>query len=264
MNDLSIFSFESHQIRTVVDDNGEPLFVAKDVAEALGYSNHNDAINRHCKGVVERYPLQTPGGMQDLRVIREPDLYRLIFGSTLESAQAFERLVVEEILPSIRKTGSYTAPTAPSKPVLGAPASDFRSIFGVMRLLGLDRNAAGISANQAVIATHGTNLLLLSGQTHLVAEDQHRYYTPTELGKRIGVSGRRFNLLLADIGMQAREGEHWAPTAAAEGFYRIFDTGKKHSTGTPVTQIKWADAVLPLVRPEVLDADESAYGPPTL
>ena len=259
MNELSIFSFESHQIRTVVDDNGEPLFVAKDVAVALGYKDPTNAIKQHCRGAAERHPIKDAmGRTQDARVIREPDLYRLIFGSTLESAQAFERLVVEEILPSIRKTGSYTAPTAPSKPVLGAPASDFKSIFGVMRLLGLDRNAAGISANQAVIATHGTNILLLSGQTHLVAETQVLYYTPTELGKRIGVSGRRFNLLLADIGMQAREGEHWAPTAAAEGFYRIFDTGKKHSTGTPVTQIKWADAVLPLVRPEVLDADESA------
>lgn len=116
MNNLVPFSFESHEVRVLTDDNGEPLFVAKDVAAALGYSNHSDAISRHCKGVVERYPLLTAGGMQELRVIREPDLYRMIFGSTLESAQAFERLVVEEILPSIRKTGRYEVAPATQPP----------------------------------------------------------------------------------------------------------------------------------------------------
>lgn len=115
MSNLTPFVFESYAVRVVTDDAGEPLFVAKDVATALGYINPSDAISRHCKGVVERYPLQTSGGDQEARVIREPDLYRLIFKSTLPSAQAFERLVVEDILPSIRKTGQYAAPTTPGE-----------------------------------------------------------------------------------------------------------------------------------------------------
>ena len=100
------FQFRGRELRTVVIDD-EYLWVARDVAEALGYVNTKDAISKHCKGVAKRYPLQTPGGVQDVRVIHEPDLYRLIVGSQLPEAQAFEAWVFEEVLPSIRKTGQY-------------------------------------------------------------------------------------------------------------------------------------------------------------
>lgn len=93
-------------VRTVTI-NDEPWFVGKDICAALGYTNETDAMNRHCKGVVKRYPLQTPGGVQEVRVINEPDMMRLICGSKLESAQRFEAWVFEEVLPSIRKSGGY-------------------------------------------------------------------------------------------------------------------------------------------------------------
>lgn len=115
MSDLIPFSFENHSIRVLTDDNGEPLFVAKDVATALGYADTTNAIKQHCKGVAEHHPLQTKGGLQQARVIREPDLYRLMANSQLPSAQAFERLVFEEILPTIRKTGQYESPVAKGK-----------------------------------------------------------------------------------------------------------------------------------------------------
>ena len=67
-------------------------------------------MNRHCKGVVKRYPLATDGGVQELRVISEPDVMRLICGSKLPAAVRFEKWVFEEVLPSIRKTGAYVAP----------------------------------------------------------------------------------------------------------------------------------------------------------
>ena len=106
MNELAILSFEEQEIRTVVED-GTIYWVAKDVAAILGYSNLSDAISRHCKGVVKRYPLPTPGGMQELRIIGEPDLYRLIASSKLPEAERFERWIFEEVLPAIRKTGGY-------------------------------------------------------------------------------------------------------------------------------------------------------------
>lgn len=68
MNDLQIFSYESKQIRTVLINN-EPWWVAKDVCSILGFVNDSDALTRHCKGVVNRYPLQTSGGTQDVRII---------------------------------------------------------------------------------------------------------------------------------------------------------------------------------------------------
>lgn len=105
---INPFQFEKTDVRVLTDDQGEPLFVAKDVAVALGYTNPSKAISDHCKGVTIRYPLQTAGGMQEVRVIKEPDVYRLIFKSKLPSAEKFEKLVMEEILPSIRKTGKYS------------------------------------------------------------------------------------------------------------------------------------------------------------
>ncbi|CAK0758669.1 hypothetical protein CCP4SC76_3060005 [Gammaproteobacteria bacterium] len=82
MTNIIPFEFETHDIRVVTDENGEPLFVGKVIVEALGYANPADDITHHCKGIVKRYPLQTPGGMQDM----EPDLYRLVAGSNLQEA----------------------------------------------------------------------------------------------------------------------------------------------------------------------------------
>lgn len=106
MNDLAVFRFQSHEVRTVTID-GNPYWVAKDVCEVLGYANSSKAVGDHCKGVTKRYPLRTAGGMQEVRVIAEPDLYRLIAHSTLPGAEAFEKWIFEEVLPAIRKTGVY-------------------------------------------------------------------------------------------------------------------------------------------------------------
>lgn len=112
MSDLNVFAFDSQAVRVVTMD-GEPWFVGKDVAEVLGYTNHNKALGDHCKGVAKRYPLSTPGGTQEVRIISEPDMLRLIVSSKLPAAEAFERWVFEEVLPSIRKTGAYVDPKAP-------------------------------------------------------------------------------------------------------------------------------------------------------
>lgn len=105
MNEPTIFSFEEQEIRTVVE-GGAVYWVAKDVAIALGYTNPSKAISDHCKGVTKRYPLQTTGGVQEFRIIGEPDLYRLIASSNLPEAERFERWMFEEILPTIRRTGA--------------------------------------------------------------------------------------------------------------------------------------------------------------
>lgn len=108
MNELQIFeNSEFGQVRTVTID-GEPWFVGKDVALALGYENPQKAVRTHVddedKGVTE---MDTPGGKQNLAIINESGLYALIFGSKLESAKKFKHWVTSEVLPSIRKTGGY-------------------------------------------------------------------------------------------------------------------------------------------------------------
>ncbi|MBG9316478.1 phage repressor protein/antirepressor Ant [Corynebacterium diphtheriae] len=106
---LELFNFRGNDIRVIVDGS-EPRWVARDVATALGYKNPSDAVKRHCKGVAIHDTLPTAGGTQKVRVIAEPDLYRLIVGSELDTAQEFERMVFEEVLPSIRKHGAYMTP----------------------------------------------------------------------------------------------------------------------------------------------------------
>lgn len=109
MNELQIFNSEEFgDIRTVEID-GKPYFVGTDVAKALGYSNPRKAIIDHCKGVTKR-DTPTSSGIQSMSYINEGDLYRLIMKSKLPSAEKFEAWVMDEVLPTIRKTGSYQKP----------------------------------------------------------------------------------------------------------------------------------------------------------
>lgn len=119
MNEVKIFnSKEFGDVRTVTID-GEPWFVGKDVAEALGYSNSRDALTKHVcsedKGVAE---CDTLGGKQKLGIINESGLYALIFGSKLESTQRFKHWVTSEVLPAIRKTGGYQMQAPQGKELL--------------------------------------------------------------------------------------------------------------------------------------------------
>ena len=111
MNELQIFNSEEFgDIRTVTIDN-EPWFVGKDVATALGYKNTADAIGKHVD-VDDKLLSQIAiaGQRRDVAVINESGVYALIFGSKLESAKRFKHWVTAEVLPSIRKTGSYQKP----------------------------------------------------------------------------------------------------------------------------------------------------------
>ena len=109
MNDLQIFNNEEFGEVRMTEIDGKPYFVATDVAIALGYVTPRDAVSRHCKGVVKR-DTPTSSGVQSMSYINEGDLYRLIMKSKLPSAEKFERWVMDEVLPSIRKTGSYGVP----------------------------------------------------------------------------------------------------------------------------------------------------------
>ena len=108
-NKIEIFeSSEFGNLRTL-DNDGKIMFVASDVAKMLGYSNPRKAIIDHCKGVT-KCDTPTNGGIQAINFIPEGDIYRLIAHSKLPAAERFESWVFDEVLPSIRKTGSYNLP----------------------------------------------------------------------------------------------------------------------------------------------------------
>ncbi|CAI2612680.1 hypothetical protein AKUH3B101J_09100 [Apilactobacillus kunkeei] len=108
-----IFSFKNNQVRTVQIDN-DAWFVGKDVATILGYSQTAKAVRDHVdeedKGVSV---LDTPGGQQRMTLINESGVYSLVFGSNLPNAKEFKRWVTKEVLPEIRRTGSYNVPETP-------------------------------------------------------------------------------------------------------------------------------------------------------
>lgn len=118
MNDLTIFQNPDFGRIRGLKISGEPWLVGKDVATALGYKNPQKAIRDHVddedKGMNELF---TPGGKQNLLIINESGLYSLMLKSKLPGAKKFKRWVTSEVLPSIRKTGTYITPAA-------APADD--------------------------------------------------------------------------------------------------------------------------------------------
>lgn len=108
MDELKLFENpEFGNVRTLETNDGKVLFCGADIANALGYSNTRKALADHCKGVTKCDTL-TKGGKQSLSFIPEGDVYRLIAHSKLPKAEAFEKWVFEEVLPEIRKTGSYS------------------------------------------------------------------------------------------------------------------------------------------------------------
>lgn len=139
---LNTFTFDGEPVRTVTLENGEPGFVGRDVAERLGYADTSDAIKRHCKGPVIRRPLLTPGGQQEVRVLAEADVLRLIVSSKLPAAERFERWVFEDVLPALRRTGRFEVASAEPKPAV--------AMEGALLAL-LDRLTAGtVEARQQI------------------------------------------------------------------------------------------------------------------
>lgn len=107
MNELQLFDFKGQQVRTMLIDN-EPYFVGKDVAEVLGYKDTVNALKTHVDEEDKLgWQITTSGQKRLVNIINESGLYSLILSSKLPRAKEFKRWVTKEVLPAIRKTGSY-------------------------------------------------------------------------------------------------------------------------------------------------------------
>jgi prophage antirepressor-like protein len=245
MSSLIPFQFGTAPIR-VVEIDGEPWFVGKDICEALGYTNPSKAMGDHCKGVTKRYPVATAGGVQDVRVLNESNVLRLIVSSNLPAAEKFEAWVFEEVLPSIRRNGSYSA----VMPRLGSVAEDFRALHDMAQVAGLTGSAAVIAASNATARRTGENPLALIGMPSIASSIQARLITASDIAVELGLSSsQKANTLMESVGLHEslrdrRGRKEWKPTGFGEAFGRWEDTGKRHGDGTPVHQWKWTEAVL--------------------
>ena len=170
MNELQIFNSEEFgDIRTITINN-EPWFVGKDVAEALGYSNTRDALATHVSEEDKNTVVISDGkrGNPNQVVINESGLYALIFGSKLDSAKRFKHWVTSEVLPAIRKTGSYQKPMTTAEQIqllaqgnvelkekIEAVNDDLQEFKRDMPLLALECQKITKAKNQKVVPILG-------------------------------------------------------------------------------------------------------------
>ncbi|MFR2143399.1 MAG: ORF6C domain-containing protein [Faecalimonas sp.] len=170
MNELQIFNSEEFgDIRTVTINN-EPWFVGKDVAEALGYSKPLNALSAHVEkdDSLKRGLTDSLGREQEAIFINESGLYALIFGSKLESAKRFKHWVTSEVLPAIRKTGSYQNPMTTDQKIqllaqgnveltekVNAIDKDLQEFKQDMPLLALECQRITRAKNQKVVPLMG-------------------------------------------------------------------------------------------------------------
>lgn len=130
MNEIQLFTFKNEQVRTLLINN-EPWFIGKDVAQILGYSNPRDALSKHVENedkdsVAIRDSI---GRMQKTPIINESGVYALIFGSKLPDAKKFKHWVTGEVLPQLRKTGSYSAKEMSSEELMAKAFIEAKSIM---------------------------------------------------------------------------------------------------------------------------------------
>lgn len=126
MSQLEVFEFEDNAVRSAVVD-GEPWFVGKDVCRCLGIADHKQAMDRLDEDEVKGgggYIVPPSPGQSVPTIISEPGVYRLVFTSRTEAAERFKRWLAHEVLPAIRRTGRYEAPTAPPA-APPSPMADF-------------------------------------------------------------------------------------------------------------------------------------------
>lgn len=240
----NVYVFGDAVVRTARTDGGEPLFCLADVCKVLGISNPSDvsaqlkeefSTPRLNLGMVTR----PDGSRIEATFVTEPQLYFVMMRSRSENARPFRQWVVSVVLPSIRKTGAYSTHQTEPKP----KAVSLETKVNVARIV---LEAAGITGNQLALALDkgirkdtGESSLEWTG-TQLTAPTQERLLNPTELGKPLGLSPRAVNSRLQAKGLQIKGVAGWELTATGKALGGVYlDTGKKHSSGVPIRQIKW-------------------------
>ena len=237
---LAPFDFEGRQVRIITDAQGEPWFVAADVLSTISLDRKAlERLDDDEKGVNS---IHTPGGIQEMTTVNEPGLYALVLGSRKAEAKRFKRWVTHEVLPAIRKTGSYAVPTMAALP---APTQD-----RVTSLLLIGEAVAKVPGVKAGIAMAAT-LTCIHENTGLTIETLRRALpaanepicslNATQLGKLVGLSAKTTNLRLANLGLQVRnERDEWELTESGEAWAEAMPYSRNGHSGY---QILWNPSV---------------------
>lgn len=202
-----------------VEAGGRVWFCARDVASALGYANPKDAVNRHCrpKGV-RVHDLLTAGGRQKVKFIDEGNLYRLMAGSRLPSAERFESWIFDDLVPRTLKEGGYLLD------IKGETDSELLSRALLLAENKIKERDRHISVLEEKNARNAIELSLQAPKVRYFDEVLHSAstYTTTQIAKELGMSGRELNYRLKLLGVQFRQSGTWMLTARyqKEGYTR--------------------------------------------
>ena len=206
-NEIQVFAnSEFGKLRTIIEED-KIYFAASDAAKMLGYARPADAITSHCKGSVKRR-LPTNGGVQEMKVITEGDLYRLIAHSELPSAQAFETWIFDEVLPTIRKTGSYAVNKGTMSiedvQALRAQTMAENTKNRRAKLWMQIAESTDIPEFKHVATVYAANTL--AGKMILeLPEVKERTYTATEIGKMLGISAAKVGRIANKYNLKTEE-----------------------------------------------------------
>lgn len=234
-NELMIFNNpEFGQVRTIELDN-EPWFVGKDVAEALGYADAFGALKKHVeeedKQNCQNDSFGSPRGMT---IINESGLYSLILSSKLPTAKGFKHWVTSEVIPSIRKTGSYTMkPMTAYQQMMADTRQRNARIQSARILTQLAKQYKG-STYEQVLNAHATKEL--TGEFLLpLPELGRKTYSATEIGKMLGISANQVGTLTNRNGLKTDQYGQW------------FKDKAKHSN-KEVNSFRYFDTIVPVLQ----------------
>lgn len=258
---MSLFDFEGHTIRVYFSTKGEPLFVAKDVCNALGHGNDRQALESHVKiGDVQKLDIaDSLGRKQSTNVVNEPGLYRLIMGSRVEGAKRFQDWVTEEVLPAIRSTGSYSKVASPTQvvPLVLPPDAELQASIVLKTSAFLQQLVPNMRAEMVGACT--LRALTAAGLLHKAASEELRnalsvdwekapMLTPTQIGQRLGgVKAAIVNKMLANAGLQVKVGKQWEPTETGKAYSGAVSFQSEHSEHKGI-QLKWTPEVVEVLQ----------------
>lgn len=245
MNELKVFENPTFgQVRTVEID-GEPWFVGKDVAEALGYRDTSDALKKHVDAddkLTRRFA--DSGQAREMYIINESGLYSLILSSKLPGAKEFKRWVTSEVIPSIRKTGGYTLKPKPMTEYQQMMADTRRRNARVQSariLTQLAKQYKG-STYEQVLNAHATKEL--TGEFLLpLPKLEEKTYSATEIGQMFGISANRVGLLTNRYDLKTEQYGQWFKD-------------KSRYSDKEVSSFRYFERVIPIIR-DLLEKEAS-------
>jgi prophage antirepressor-like protein len=232
MNNLQIFKNKKFGQVRLLEKDGEIWFVGKDIAKVLDYTNSRQAINTHVddedKGVSK---CDTPGGKQNMTIINESGMYSLVLSSKMPKAKEFKRWVTSEVLPSIRKHGIYATDKTMDN-IINNPDFGIKLLNQLKEEREEKKKLVGKINELKPKADYTDTILKNPGLV-----------TITQIAKDYGMSGRKMNDLLHQLGVQYKQSGQWLLYAEhqGEGYTHSETIDIVRSDGTPdvVMNTKW-------------------------